>query len=236
MMFEGDSALKKIAVLSGGEKSRVMLGKLLVTPVNLLLLDEPTNHLDMESSDALIAAIDSFEGTVVMVTHNEMFLHALADRLIVFNDNGIEIFEDGYGEFLEKGGWHDEDDKLSLREKFDRQSKASEKINKKEIRKLRSEIITERSKALKPLEERIRKMENNIDAHEKELERLNHEMIEASQNRNGEKIGEISRAIHACQTAIDENFDHLESLTETLDTQSAEFQRRLEELGSAEGL
>lgn len=236
MMFEGDSALKKIAVLSGGEKSRVMLGKLLVTPVNLLLLDEPTNHLDMESSDALLAAIDSFEGTVVMVTHNEMFLHALADRLIVFNDNGIEIFEGGYGEFLEKGGWHDEDDKLRLREKFDRQSKASEKINKKENRKLRSEIITERSKALKPLEERIRKMENNIDAHEKELERLNHEMIEASQNRNGEKIGEISRAIHACQTAIDENFDHLESLTETLDTQSAEFQRRLEELASAEGL
>jgi ATP-binding cassette, subfamily F, member 3 len=236
MMFEGDSALKKIAVLSGGEKSRVMLGKLLVTPVNLLLLDEPTNHLDMESSDALLAAIDSFEGTVVMVTHNEMFLHALADRLIVFTDNGIEIFEGGYGEFLEKGGWHDEDDKPSLREKFDRQSNASEKINKKEIRKLRSEIITERSKALKPLEERIRKMENNIDAHEKELERLNHEMIEASQNRNGEKIGEISRAIHACQTAIDENFDHLESLTETLDTQSAEFQRRLEELASAEGL
>ncbi len=236
MMFEGDAALKKIAVLSGGEKSRVMLGKLLVTPVNFLLLDEPTNHLDMESSDALLAAIDSFEGTVVMVTHNEMFLHALADRLIVFNDNGIEIFEGGYGEFLEKGGWHDEDDKLRSREKFDRQSKVSEKINKKEIRKLRSEIITERSKALKPLEERIRKMENNIDAHEKELERLNHEMIEASQNRNGEKIGEISRAIHACQTAIDENFDHLESLTETLDTQSAEFQRRLEELASAEGL
>jgi ATP-binding cassette, subfamily F, member 3 len=235
MMFEGDSALKKIAVLSGGEKSRVMLGKLLVTPVNLLLLDEPTNHLDMESSDALLAAIDSYEGTVVMVTHNEMFLHALADRLIVFTDNGIEIFEGGYGEFLEKGGWHDEDDKISLRQKFDGQSKASEKMNKKEIRKLRSEIITERSKALKPLEERIRKTENNIDAHEKELESLNHAMVEASQNRNGERIGEISRGIHACQTAINKSFDQLESLTEALDTQSAEFKRRLEELTSAEG-
>jgi ATP-binding cassette, subfamily F, member 3 len=236
MMFEGDSALKKIAVLSGGEKSRVMLGKLLVTPVNLLLLDEPTNHLDMESSDALLAAIDSYEGTVVMVTHNEMFLYALADRLIIFTDNGIEVFEGGYGEFLEKGGWHDEDDRISLRERFDPQLKASEKINKKEIRKLRSEIITERSKALKPLEEQIRQTENYIDANEKELERLNHAMIEASQNQNGHKISEISRSIHACQTAIDENFDRLESLTEALDTQSIEFQRRLEELASAEGL
>jgi ATP-binding cassette, subfamily F, member 3 len=236
MMFEGDAALKKIAVLSGGEKSRVMLGKLLVTPVNLLLLDEPTNHLDMESSDALLAAIDNYEGTVIMVTHNELFLHALADRLIVFTDNGIDIFESGYSDFLKKGGWHDEDDRIIFREKFDKQSKASEKMNKKEIRKLRSEIIIERSQALKPLEERIQKMENNIDAHEKELERLNHAMIEASQNRNGDRIGEISRAIHACRTAIDESFEQLESLTETFDAKNAEFQKRLEELEYADGL
>ena len=72
--------MKKIGVLSGGEKSRVMLGKLLVTPVNLLLLDEVTNHLDMESCDTLLSAIDNFEGAVIMVTHNEMFLHALAER------------------------------------------------------------------------------------------------------------------------------------------------------------
>ena len=78
MLFEGDNALKKISVLSGGEKSRVLLGKLLATPINLLLLDEPTNHLDLESCDALLAAIDSFDGTVVMVTHNEMFLKTLA--------------------------------------------------------------------------------------------------------------------------------------------------------------
>ncbi|HSO18698.1 MAG TPA: ABC-F family ATP-binding cassette domain-containing protein, partial [Desulfosarcina sp.] len=105
MMFEGDNALKKIGVLSGGEKSRVMLGKLLVTPVNLHMLDEPTNHLDMDACDALLAAIDNFEGALIMVTHNEMFLHALADRLIVFDDLGAQVFDGGYQEFLEKGGW-----------------------------------------------------------------------------------------------------------------------------------
>ncbi len=111
MMFYGDAALKKISVLSGGEKSRVMLGKLLITPVNLLLLDEPTNHLDMESCDALLAAIDSFDGVVMMVTHNEMFLHALAERLIVFQNNEISVFEGTYQNFLEKGGWEDESSK-----------------------------------------------------------------------------------------------------------------------------
>ena len=94
MMFEGDSALKKIGVLSGGEKSRVLLGKLLATPVNLLILDEPTNHLDMDSCDALLAALDSFEGAVVMVTHNEMFLHALAERLIVFQDDNVHVLKE----------------------------------------------------------------------------------------------------------------------------------------------
>ena len=103
MMFTGDDALKKIQVLSGGEKSRVVLGKLLVTPANLLLLDEPTNHLDMESTDAMLAAIDNYDGTVIMVTHNEMFLHALAQRLIVFQNNGIMVFEGGYQAFFRKG-------------------------------------------------------------------------------------------------------------------------------------
>ena len=84
MMFEGDMALKKIEVLSGGEKSRVLLGKILAQKSNLLLLDEPTNHLDMESCDALLAAIDEFEGAAIIVTHNEMFLHTLANRFIVF--------------------------------------------------------------------------------------------------------------------------------------------------------
>ncbi len=84
MMFEGDDALKRVKVLSGGEKNRLMLAKIIATPVNLLLLDEPTNHLDMESCDALLEAIDDFEGAVVMVTHNEMLLHGLARRLIVF--------------------------------------------------------------------------------------------------------------------------------------------------------
>jgi len=77
MMFEKDAALKKIRVLSGGEKSRVMLGKLLLTPLNLLLLDEPSNHLDIEACDAFVAALQYFSGALILVTHNEMFLHSL---------------------------------------------------------------------------------------------------------------------------------------------------------------
>jgi ATP-binding cassette subfamily F protein 3 len=159
MLFEGDDALKKIAVLSGGEKSRVMLGKILATPVNMLLLDEPTNHLDMESCDALLAAIDSFDGAVVLVTHNEMFLHALAERLIVFQDGKSFVFEGSYQDFLDKGGWGDEEAPFKPGQAL---IEPDAGLGKKELRKARSQIITERSKVLRPLEQKMEKIENEI--------------------------------------------------------------------------
>src|SRR5690606_22133566 len=108
MMFDGQKALKKVGVLSGGEKSRVLLGKLLVSPANLLLLDEPTNHLDMESIDSLVEAIDSFPGAVVIVTHSEMVLNAVARRLVVFDGGKTTLFHGTYREFLDRIGWEDE--------------------------------------------------------------------------------------------------------------------------------
>lgn len=108
LMFPGDNALKTIKVLSGGEKSRVLLGKLLVTPCHLLYLDEPTNHLDMQSCDSLIEAVDDFDGTVVMVTHNEQHLRAVATKLIVFDNDKITVYPGGYDGFLRDIGWSDE--------------------------------------------------------------------------------------------------------------------------------
>jgi len=227
MMFSGDDALKKISVLSGGEKSRVMLGKLLATPVNLLLLDEPTNHLDMESCDALLAAIDFFDGTVIMVTHNEMFLHTLADKLIVFQNDEIDVFDGRYQEFLDRGGWHDEKS-ADLKESSRAVSGGvNAKTAKKEMRRKRSAIITRRSKSVRPLEKRIARLENDIESSENELESLNNFMQKASQDQDGARISELSQSIHACQSKIDTLFDELEVTTDELDSQNAVFAREL---------
>jgi len=232
MMFEGDDALKKISVLSGGEKSRVMLGKLLVTPVNLLLLDEPTNHLDMESCDALLVAIDNFDGVVIMVTHNEMFLNALAQRLVVFQNNRIEVFEGSYGSFLEKVGWEEERPAQKSAWEETVQEQVASKPAKKEIRRRRSEIITERGRVLKPLKQGIAKAEGDIEKFEDELEELNQAMQKASQNHDGKKIAELSRSIHKCRSEIDSLFDGLEGLTETLEERRGQFDKKLKELES----
>ncbi len=108
MMFSGSLSNKPISVLSGGEKSRVLLGKILLKPANLLFLDEPTNHLDMDSCESLAKAIKEFEGAVLMVTHDEYFLREIANKLIIFDDNKTFIFEGGYDDFLKKIGWKDD--------------------------------------------------------------------------------------------------------------------------------
>jgi len=229
MMFSGDDALKRIRVLSGGEKSRVMLGKLLVTPVNLLLLDEPTNHLDMESCDALLAAIDAFEGAVIMVTHNEMFLHAIANRLIVFQNDGAWVFEGRYQRFLEKDGWQEKGGFQELRTSGE-EGDALERVSKKELRRRRSEIIMQRSKELKPLEKGIDKAERKIEQLEGELAGYNQAMQEATLSGDGQRIATLSQSIHTCENSIEKFFDELEMFTEQLETRSVVFKRQLEEL------
>lgn len=234
MMFEGGAAEKKIAILSGGEKARVMLGKLLVTPVNLLLLDEPTNHLDMYACDALMTAINAFEGAVVMVTHNEMFLDALAHRLIVFQDDGIKIFEGGYQWFLEKGGW-DEGPQDIERDWHAPEgsmvcSATGSKLNKKEIRKRRSEIILQRGRELKPIEENIARVEASIEFREQQLNTLSQDMAAASQAQDGRRIATLSQAINACQPTIDRLFEELEELTTAFEQKKKGFKKKLQAL------
>ncbi len=139
MMFTGDNALKKISVLSGGEKSRVLLGKLLVSPSNMLMLDEPTNHLDMESNDSLVEAIDAFDGSVILVSHSEMMLHALATRLIVFDDGKVTFFEGTYQDFLDNVGWKSENDANAPRVK--KTKPRTKSVNKKQLRRERAALL-----------------------------------------------------------------------------------------------
>jgi ATP-binding cassette subfamily F protein 3 len=147
MLFEDDKALKKISVLSGGERSRVMLGKILARPANLILLDEPDNHLDAESIDALIEAIDDFDGTVIIVTHSEMILKAAATRLVVFDAGRVGLFEGGYSDFLERIGWTDE--QATISPVAESTPEETSKIpTRKDLRKQRAHIIGDKSKSL----------------------------------------------------------------------------------------
>lgn len=106
MMFSGDKSKKLNSVLSGGEKSRVMIGKIIAKPCNFLLLDEPTHHLDMESIEALIDAIEDFQGAVIIVTHSELILKRMClNKIVVCHEGKQEMFLGTYEEFLDTNGW-----------------------------------------------------------------------------------------------------------------------------------
>ncbi len=101
-MFSGDDVEKKIKMLSGGEKSRVMLACILAQPVNFLVLDEPTNHLDIDSREILLNALTNFDGTVMIVSHDRYFLHGLANRVFEIDHGVMRTYEGDYTYYLEK--------------------------------------------------------------------------------------------------------------------------------------
>ena len=101
-LFRGDDVEKKIKILSGGEKSRVVLATLMSNNNNLLILDEPTNHLDLKSRDVLLNALKEFEGTVMYVSHDRHFLHGLSNRVFEVDKGGIRVFESNFQYYVEK--------------------------------------------------------------------------------------------------------------------------------------
>jgi ATP-binding cassette subfamily F protein 3 len=227
MMFEGDNALKKVSVLSGGERSRVLLGKLLVSPANLLLLDEPTNHLDMESIDSLIEAIEAFDGAVIIVTHSELILEAVATKLIVYDNETVSIFEGTYLDFLERMGWSDEGGvSVKKGEKRDPERNSS----RKEAKKLRTGIVSEKSKVLSALKKKIAVIEEEITQLEFDVEQDTQKLLEASIKGEALAIKRLSQSVRDNKVRIEARFAELETMTNEHDMKAKVFEQQLNEL------
>lgn len=214
MMFEGDTALKKVSVLSGGEKARVLLGKILVTQTNFLLLDEPTNHLDMYSVDALRAAIEEFPGAVMIVTHSELLLSALCNRLIVFDGGEVNVFEGSYQDFLDRVGWEDERDDGASSSRRNKSKNA-----KKDARKERAD----KSKKLAPLKKKVEDLERKITWLEKEMKENQEKLLKASSSGNTQDIITLSTEASRAKTKMEQLFQDLESATAAFENAEKEF-------------
>lgn len=235
MMFDGDNALKRIGMLSGGEKSRVLLAKILAQPTNILLLDEPTNHLDMESVESLIEALKDYPGAVVIVTHSELILRELATRLVVFQRGGPTLVEGSYDYFLEKTGWEEEEDRELTGTKTSPAAADTAVKFTRENRKERSRLIGERSSRVFPLNKEMEGVEETICKLEETLKTMNDELARTSQDMAADQLLSHTREIAFIQKEIDSHFERMEWLHSEINRIKGEYEEKIAALAPDSG-
>lgn len=212
-MFGGEASEKKVSVLSGGERSRLAMIRLLLEPVNLLILDEPTNHLDMRSKDVLKEAVKAFDGTAIIVSHDREFLDGLVSKVYEFGGGKVTEHIGGIYDFLQKHNIESLDaigrkqpavaeaasaEKATAEVSAAKQSYAEHKEQQKKIRKA--------EKAVKESEARIEKMESRL----KELDEL---LCQPENASNMEYVTEYT----STKKTLDEEVENWEKLSEELD-------------------
>lgn len=205
-LFRGDDVHKSLDVLSGGEKARVALLKLLLRPVNFLILDEPTNHLDMHSKDVLLDALKDFGGTVIFVSHDRGFIENLSTRVLELKPGQFRLFPGDYKYYMERlereaNGEFSQNDELKSAAQLEKNSQKEEKTETKRSWEEQKKLESERRRAeknVKNLEEQILKLEEEKSSQEAQ-------MAKPEVYSNGEKA-------KAVQKKIDELAEKLEEL------------------------
>ena len=210
-LFSGEDVDKKVAVLSGGERTRLALCQLLLSPSNVLILDEPTNHLDIQSKQVLKQALQKYEGTFLIVSHDREFLDGLTNRIWDIDQQTLKIHHFGVQEYLQR--------------KLEIAPKTEQVVQQKVVASTEKEVTTERSneerKELKrqrnQLSNRIKQLEEEIRKYEQEVEQLNAQMatLDYSDSATTEPV---LKAFETAKNRLDEATESWMEASETLET------------------
>jgi len=208
-LFSNDDVDKKIKVLSGGERARVTLCKLLLEPINLLIMDEPTNHLDMISKDILKRALKSYDGTLILVSHDRDFLQGLTERVYEFKNKNIKEYIGDINNFLI------ERDLLDFKQ-LERSEKKEIKKDKKQ-EQLSYQKKKEDAREKRRLKNRISKFEKQIDRLEKELQKLDEQLADPEQFQKLSKEKDFFEKYEQNQKRLKQMIQDWESTLEQLE-------------------
>ena len=192
-LFSGEDIDKKVKVLSGGERSRLAMARMLLNPYNLLILDEPTNHLDMRSKEILKQALNEYEGTLIVVSHDREFLEDLVEQVYEFNDKGIKEYPGDINDFLEKK-------QLGSMWDFE-QTKGATGAAQSVVQKHPVQSNKERFEQRKQLDKKIRKVQRDIQQIEKKIEQL--------ENESERLAGEMNESRQDNQQSVSEQYQNI---------------------------
>ena len=212
-LFKGEDIDKKVAVLSGGERARLAMAKLILKPYNLLALDEPTNHMDIRSKDILKQALKSYDGTLIIVSHDRDFLDGLVDKLYEFRDGRVKEHLGGVQEFLERR-------KLETLSELERHNKVvapekpAEVIQKKEEAKQEYQAQKYVSKEEKKIKNRISFLEKKIEEYEVKMAEIEAKLMSPGPE---DDVMDLTREYLENKRELDYKMDEWSELTEKLE-------------------
>ncbi|GAA4840640.1 ABC-F family ATP-binding cassette domain-containing protein [Algivirga pacifica] len=207
-LFRGEDVYKKVKVLSGGEKSRVALAKTLIEQANFLMLDEPTNHLDIQSVNVLIQALQAYEGTYVVVSHDRHFISHIANKIWYIENDIVKEFLGNYDEYC-----------LFMEQKMlaEQEEQAVEKPKKSE-KKQRSDADRKAfQRELKKAEKALEQTEEKVMEKEEELEELEAQLADPSLYEDPEKMAQLTKGYEALKQELEQLHQDWEELAEKLE-------------------
>ena len=196
-LFRGEDVFKEISKLSGGERARVELAKLILKRVNFLIMDEPTNHMDIQSKEALEKALLEYDGTMLIVSHDRYFINKLADKIYYMDNEGVICYGGNYDYFQSK---HQNKSEITVEEK----KVTSSKLDYQEQKRIESEKRKRQTK--------IKKCEEDISNTEKRIEALSKELQDPKIASDFERAFEISNDINELNEHLEEIYELWEEL------------------------
>ncbi len=217
-LFRGDEVDKKVMVLSGGEKSRLALAKMIAKPANLLIMDEPTNHLDMMSQEVLQEALTQYDGSIVVVSHNRFFLDSFVNKVLEIKNRKATMFEGNITRYLEKA--NELNQQLT---QLNEESTANSCTNKKsqsnkETRRINAKLRKDKTRSLGPLKNKIKQIERDIQLLEEKKNSLENVLVDPELYSDQGAFAEKSSDYKKCD-------ERLNRLYKTWEEQQAEFEK-----------
>lgn len=212
-LFRGDDLDKKVKILSGGEKSRLSLARMLLTPVNLLVLDEPTNHLDMRSKDILKSALLQFDGTLIIVSHDRDFLSGLTGKVVEFRNKGIKEYIGDVHDFLESRKL----EHLNELEKKSGLQSLGDRMETPSQNKLDFERRKQYDRELRKIQTKIEKSEATIEKLEAEIVMLDKLLANPDPNHPLIKSGEIYHRYESVKNELSSEMKKWEAMVHELE-------------------